>query len=41
MVCDDYGFTAWPGAKKAVDQMAKKHNFKVLSLTTGQCVVFK
>jgi len=41
MVCDDYGFMNWPGCKKAVDEMAAKHGFKVLSLTTGQCVVFK
>ncbi|MBI2475902.1 MAG: class I SAM-dependent methyltransferase [Candidatus Taylorbacteria bacterium] len=41
MVCDDYGFLQWPGCKKAVDEMADKYGFKVLPLTTGQCVIFK
>ena len=41
IVCDDYGFLTWPGCKKAVDEMAEKYGFKVLPLTTGQCVIFK
>lgn len=41
IVIDDYGFRDWPGAKKAVEEMAEKHGFKVLSLTTGQGVVIK
>lgn len=41
IMCDDYGFRGWPGAKKAVDEMSIKHGFKVVSLTTGQCVIIK
>lgn len=41
IMCDDYGFNAWPGAKKAVEEMSVKHGFKVIELSTAQCVVLK
>lgn len=41
IVIDDYGFKAWPGCRKAVEEMADKHSFTVIGLTTGQGVVFK
>lgn len=41
IVCDDYGFTTCPGARKAMDEFAEKHNLKILWLTTGQGVIIK
>jgi len=41
MICDDYGFIQWPGAKKAVDAMAEKYGFRVIPQITGQCFVIK
>jgi len=35
IICDDYGFTAWPGAKKALE----KFNMPFISLPTGQAVI--
>lgn len=41
IVCDDYGFNQWPGAKKAIDEMTLKYDFRIISLATGQCMVIK
>ena len=39
IVCDDYGSEACPGAKKAMDEYAAKHNNYVIHLTTGQGII--
>lgn len=41
IVCDDYGFLHWPGAKQAIDEYCVPRGIPVVSLTTGQCVVLK
>lgn len=41
VVCDDYGFTTCPGARKAMDEFALKNNVKILDLTTGQWIIIK
>jgi len=41
LVCDDYGFLHWPGAKQAIDEYCAPRGIPVISLTTGQCVVFR
>ena len=41
IVCDDYGFLHWPGAKQAIDEYCIPRGIPVISLTTGQCVVLK
>jgi O-methyltransferase len=40
IVCDDYGYASCPGAKKAMDEFFADKKEKVLSLPTGQGVVF-
>lgn len=40
LVCDDYGFETCPGARKAMDEFAKKSRTKIVSLPTGQGVIF-
>ncbi len=41
IVCDDYGFITCPGARKAMDEFAKKENLTILDLTTGQGIIIK
>jgi len=41
IVCDDYGFTTCPGAKRAMDEFAASQGTAVASLPTGQGVLFK
>ena len=41
IVIDDYGFTNWPGAKKATDDFAAAHGAPVISLTTGNAIMMK
>jgi len=39
---DDYGFTACPGAKKAVDAfVTEQPGFRMLYLLTGQALIFR
>jgi hypothetical protein len=39
IICDDYGFESCPGARKAMDEFAKKQNVTVIHLTTGQGLI--
>ncbi|MBI2931242.1 MAG: class I SAM-dependent methyltransferase [Planctomycetes bacterium] len=41
ILCDDYGFTTCPGARKALDEFFADKPEPVLSLPTGQGLVFK
>jgi len=42
IVCDDYGFTTCPGARKACDDFcAKTPQQTVIHLTTGQGIIMK
>jgi O-methyltransferase len=41
IVCDDYAFLHWPGAKQAIDEYCVARGIPVIPLTTGQCVVLK
>ncbi len=41
LLCDDYGYDTCPGARAAVDEVARELNFSVIHLPTGQGVVFK
>jgi O-methyltransferase len=41
IVCDDYGFLHWPGAKHAMDEYCVPRGIPTIPLTTGQCVVLK
>jgi len=41
MVLDDYGWTNHIGQKRAFDNFAIKHNVEILSLPTGQGLIFK
>ncbi len=41
IVCDDYGFSTCPGAKKAMDEMAAKFDRHVVHIPTGQGLVLK
>jgi hypothetical protein len=41
LVCDDYGFLAWPGAKQAVDKFCASVGIRPLALSTGQAVLWK
>lgn len=36
IICDDYGFSSCPGAKKAMDEFAQSVDRKVVHLPTGQ-----
>lgn len=40
LVCDDYGFIRWPGAKEAVDRLVGETGARLLRLSTGQAVLF-
>jgi len=39
IVCDDYGFKAWPGARNAVDEYAQARGARLLRLSSGQAVL--
>jgi O-methyltransferase len=41
VVCDDYAFLHWPGAKQAIDEYCLPRQLPVIPLTTGQCVIIK
>lgn len=41
MICDDYGFSTCPGAKKAIDDFFKDKAEPVIMLTTGQAFIIK
>ncbi|HET9530949.1 MAG TPA: TylF/MycF/NovP-related O-methyltransferase [Blastocatellia bacterium] len=41
LMCDDYGSLYWPGARKAVDDYSIEHNIPVISVSTGQAVLWK
>ena len=40
IVCDDYGSSACPGARRAMDEFFELRSEKVIHLTSGQGVVF-
>jgi hypothetical protein len=39
MVCDDYGFLDWPGARKAVDEFVVAHGLEAIRLPTAQALI--
>jgi hypothetical protein len=41
LMCDDYGSLYWPGARKAIDDYSAQHNIPVISVSTGQAVLWK
>ncbi len=41
IVCDDYGFVGWPGAKAAVDKYCEALNIPIIRLTTGNAAILK
>ncbi|MDH3609259.1 MAG: TylF/MycF family methyltransferase [Gammaproteobacteria bacterium] len=41
MLCDDYGFSTCPGAKKAFDEVVKDKFENIIHLTTGQGFIIK
>jgi hypothetical protein len=41
LVMDDYGFNTCPGARKAADDFAARHQLQILHLPTGQGVIVK
>jgi len=41
IVCDDYGFVSWAGAKAAVDKYCTAKNISVIKLTTGNAAIIK
>lgn len=41
MICDDYGFSTCPGAKKAMDEFFMDKTEPVIMLTTGQALIIK
>ena len=41
ILCDDYGFTTCPGAKKAMDSFFSDTHEEVVSLPTGQGFVVR
>ena len=41
IVCDDYGFLHWPGARRAIDEYCAPRGIAVAALTTGQCLLWK
>lgn len=40
VICDDYGFTTCPGARRAIDEFFEEVR-PIIELPTGQCVVIK
>lgn len=41
IVCDDYGFSTCPGAKKAFDEFMKDKMEQIIHVPTGQCFIIK
>ncbi len=41
ILCDDYGFSTCPGARKAMDEVAESFSRKVIHIPTGQGLVLK
>ena len=41
ILCDDYGFTSCPGAKKAIDEFMADKPECVVQLPTGQALILK
>jgi len=41
IVCDDYGFSTCPGAKKAFDEFMREKPEPIIHIPTGQCFVIK
>lgn len=41
ILCDDYGFTTCPGAKKAFDEFMEDKAEKIINVPTGQAFVIK
>ncbi len=41
IICDDYGFSTCPGAKKAIDDFFKEKPEQAVMLTTGQSFIIK
>lgn len=39
IVVDDYGFTAWPGTKQAVDEFCVARKVPLIRLTTGNAIL--
>lgn len=40
LICDDYGFVRWPGARTAVDEFCAAAGAPVLRLSSGDAMVF-
>lgn len=40
VVCDDYGFIRWPGARTAVDEFCEARGLRPLALSTAQAMIF-
>lgn len=41
IVSDDYGSLYWPGAKKAIDDFCAEHQVPLLTVSTGQAILWK
>lgn len=41
IICDDYGSLAWPGARRAIDEYCLAYHVPLLSISTGQAVLWK
>ncbi len=41
IICDDYGSLNCPGARRACDELANRHQLPLIELPTGQCLVYK
>lgn len=41
IICDDYGFSTCPGAKKAIDDFFIDKPENIINLPTGQCLIIK
>jgi hypothetical protein len=41
VVCDDYGFTTCPGARRAMDEFFTERRAGIFELTTGQALAIK
>ena len=41
LVSDDYGSLHWPGAKKAVDEFCAAYGAPLLTVSTGQAIIWK
>ena len=41
LLCDDYGHATCPGARKALDELSRRHGIPLVELPTGQAFVVK